>query len=214
MNRHRTLPSHGDDRRTHWEDVYSKKSPGEVSWYQATPEISLDLVRRTGLPRDAAIVDVGGGASTFVDHLLREGYSSLHILDISGHALSHARERLGAAAGRVGWIVADVTRWRPDVSADLWHDRAVLHFLTDPDDQNAYADTLRTTLKPGGWAIIAGFAPGGPRKCSGLDIVQHDATSLQRLLGPEFRLVETRDENHATPWGAPQAFRYHVFRKA
>ncbi|MCW3847914.1 class I SAM-dependent methyltransferase [Sphingomonas sp. LB-2] len=201
----------GDERHTHWQSVYGTKAPGDVSWFQERPDVSLTLIEATGLPSEAAILDVGGGASTLVDHLLASGHSSLAVLDISEAALEHARRRLGSEADRVQWIASDVTRWRAAAPVDLWHDRAVLHFLTARPDQEAYFDTLRAALKPGGWAIIAGFAPGGPLKCSGLEIVQHDAESLAALLDYEFRLIDTRDEVHHTPWGAEQAFRYHLF---
>ena len=200
-----------DERHAHWQSVYGTKAPGDVSWFQERPDVSLALIEATGLSNEAAILDVGGGASTLVDHLLGLGHSSLAVLDISEEALQHAQGRLGFDADRVQWIASDVTRWRPGAPVDLWHDRAVLHFLTAREDQQAYADTLRASLKPCGWAIIAGFAPGGPLKCSGLEIVQHDANSLAELLGYEFELIETRDEVHHTPWGAEQAFRYHLF---
>lgn len=201
------------ERRTHWEMVYSTKQPGEVSWYQPEPELSLKLIRRTLVPRDAAIVDVGGGASTLVDHLVRDGFTDINVVDIAPSALEHAKRRLGADAGRVTWIAADVTSWRPARTVDLWHDRAVLHFLTSESDQRAYADVLRATLRPGGWAIIGGFAPHGPLKCSGLDVVRHDAESLTALLGEAFALVETHGEIHLTPQGREQAFRYHLFSR-
>lgn len=200
-----------DERHAHWQGVYSAKAPGAVSWYQERPDISLELIEATGLATAASILDVGAGASTLVDHLLGTGHSALTVLDISAEALRHAQARLASDADRVRWIAADITRWRPELALDLWHDRAVLHFLTAPEDQQAYAATLRAALKPSGWAIIAGFAPGGPLKCSGLEIVQHDADSLAQLLGYEFRLIDTRDEIHRTPWGAEQAFRYHLF---
>lgn len=201
------------ERQAHWQTVYVTKSPGEVSWFQERPAVSLALIEATGLPATAAILDVGGGASTLVDHLLASGHTSLSVLDISAEALEHSRIRLGPLAKRVTWIAADVTRWRPDEQVDLWHDRAVLHFLTAAADQQAYFETLRAALRPRGWAIVAGFAPGGPTRCSGLEIVQHDAESLAELLGPGFGLVEARDEVHRTPWGADQAFRYHLFRR-
>jgi len=200
------------DRRVHWDSVYAAKPADEVSWFQPTPEVSLRLIRRTGIGRDARIVDVGGGASTLADHLLAEGFS-LAVLDLSEAALNQARKRLGDSAERIEWIVADVTAWRPHHAFDLWHDRAVLHFLTEPDDQEGYANTLRRAIPAEGWAIIGGFAPGGPAQCSGLPVVQHDARSLGRLLGPELQLLETHGETHVTPSGAEQAFRYHVFRR-
>jgi SAM-dependent methyltransferase len=198
-------------QRAHWEGVYGSKSPDEVSWHQGRPDVSLALIEAAGPDKDARILDVGGGASTLVDHLLAAGHTSLAVLDISGAALAHARARIGADAERVEWVAADITRWQPREPVELWHDRAVLHFLTASADQHAYADVLRATVKPCGWVIVAGFAPGGPLKCSGLEIVQHDAGSLGALLGEEFRLIEIRDETHQTPWGSDQAFRYHLF---
>ena len=201
------------ERQSHWESVYRDKRPTEVSWFQSRPEISLALIRATGLTSDATIIDIGGGASTLVDRLLDEGRISILVLDISGAALAHARARLGKRADGVTWIRADVTTWQTSREVDLWHDRAVLHFLTEPGDQKAYADAAKRALKRGGWAIIAGFAPDGPRKCSGLDIVQHDARSLNALFGDEFPLVDTRNELHRTPAGGEQAFRYHLLRR-
>lgn len=203
----------GNERNAHWQGVYESKAPDEVSWFQERPDVSLAMIDAAELPRDAAILDVGGGASTLVDHLLAAGYSSLTVLDISEAALARARARLGSSAERVTWIATDVTCWQSHAPVDLWHDRAVLHFLTASKDQQAYAAALRATVRPLGWAIIAGFAPGGPMKCSGLDIVQHDADSLRALLGEEFRLVDARDEVHRTPGNAEQAFRYHLWRR-
>jgi hypothetical protein len=202
------------DPATHWDDVYSAKRAEDVSWHQAEPALSLKLIRRAGVARNAALVDVGGGASTLVDHLVRDGFTDVTVLDIAAPALEQSRARLGADAERAAWIAADVTQWRPAKRFRLWHDRAVLHFLTEPDHQAAYACTLRAAVDGDGWAIVAGFAPGGPVKCSGLPIVQHDGESLQRLLGDEFDLMETHGETHVTPWGAEQAFRYHLFRRS
>jgi len=201
-------------RHVHWQQVYGTKQPSEVGWFQERPDVSLALLATVALPLGAAIVDVGGGASTLVDHLLASGNYAITVLDISEAALRHAQTRLGRAADRVNWVAADITRWRPTSRVDLWHDRAVLHFLTHRQDQLAYFDALRAAVKPGGWALIAGFAPGGPPKCSGLEIVQHDAGSLAELLGTEFSLVDVQDEAHQTPWGAAQAFRYHLFRRS
>jgi SAM-dependent methyltransferase len=204
----------GNDRRAHWDAVYQTRSPSDVSWFQPQPELSLNLIHRTGIGRDRAIIDIGAGASNLVDCLLGEGYSDLAVLDISGAALDHAKARLGEAARRVDWIAADITTWRPPHQRfDVWHDRAVLHFLTDARDQAAYAENLRTAVKPDGWAIIGGFAPQGPAKCSGLDVVHHDAASLRALLGPDFALMETHGEIHVTPQGRDQAFRFHVFAR-
>lgn len=199
--------------REHWEDVYRRKAETEVSWFQDTPTVSLELIASLALPEDTALVDVGGGASRLVDHLLRAHFTDITVLDISEAALAASRKRLGDKADRVTWIVADVTQWRPDRRFGVWHDRAVLHFLTARDEQARYAEALKMAVAPNGWAIIAGFAPGGPTKCSGLDIVQHDASSLTSLLGRDFELCEMRSEMHRTPAGAAQAFRYHLFKR-
>lgn len=199
-------------RKTHWEEVYGSKSPEGTSWYQKRPDISLDLIETYGPGPKATVIDIGGGTSTLADHLLEAGYADVSVLDIAEAGLAHLKNRLGARADRIDWIVADVTEWKPERKYDLWHDRAVLHFLTQAKDQAAYAATLRAALRPGGMAIIAGFAPGGPEKCSGLPIVQHDHASLGALFGKRFELLETREELHHTPWNAEQAFRYHVYR--
>src|SRR5262249_32895218 len=154
------------------------------------------LIHRTGVDKNSAIVDVGGGASTLVDHLLHEGYRDLTVLDIARKALEQAQARLGADADRITWAVGDVTTWRPARQFELWHDRAVLHFLTSSGEQSAYADTLRSALMSGGWAIIGGFAPGGPLRCSGRPVVRHDAASLAGVLGESFVLMETHGEIH------------------
>lgn len=201
------------DPNAHWDRVYSEKRAEEVSWRQDEPALSLKLILRTGVDRDAPLIDVGGGASTLVDHLLDGGFRDVSVLDIAAPGLEQAKARLGARASEVNWVVSDVTTWRPVRKHRLWHDRAVLHFLTEPAQQAAYAETLRAAIEADGWAIIAGFAPGGPVKCSGLEIVQHDAQSLGRILGDDFQLMETHGETHLTPWGAEQAFRYHLFRR-
>jgi hypothetical protein len=201
------------DQNAHWDRVYAEKRAEEVSWRQDEPTLSLKLIARTGVEPDAPIVDVGGGASTLVDHLLGRGFRDISVLDIAASGLNQAKSRLGDQGQKVKWVVHDVTSWRSPRKHRLWHDRAVLHFLTSPGDQAAYVQTLRAALEGDGWAIIAGFAPGGPVKCSGLEIVQHDGVSLSKLLGDEFQLMETHGEVHLTPWGAEQAFRYHLFRR-
>jgi SAM-dependent methyltransferase len=199
--------------REHWQNVYAAKTPEEVSWHQQTPRLSLELIARASGGSEASVIDIGGGASTLVDHLLKAGYRDITVLDIADAALDHARARLGADAARVNWIVADITARKPSRRFDIWHDRAALHFLTAPAAQHAYAEALRTALKPGGAAIIGGFAPGGRTKCSGLDVVQHDAESLSALLGEEFALIDAVDDLHMTPSGAEQPFRFHLFRR-
>lgn len=201
------------DRQAHWDKVYAAKSPREVSWRQERPDVSLQLIARLGIAKDAPILDVGAGASTLIGALLDEGYSDVSALDISGGAIARLREALGANAGKVTTYVADITTWRPPQRFALWHDRAALHFLTASEDQAAYGETLRSALAPGGYTIISGFAPGGPETCSGLPIVQHDAQSLSRILGAAFELLDQIDENHRTPRGATQAFRYYAYKQ-
>lgn len=201
------------DRKQHWEQVYANKSPLEVSWYQAEPRQSLELIQRSGLGKDAPLIDVGGGASLLIDRLQADGYRRLAVLDISGAALTVARQRLGAHAADIEWYEADVTRFSAPHPFSLWHDRAVFHFLTTADDRQHYVDVLRRTLVAGGHVIIAAFAPGGPVRCSGLDIVQYDAAKLTAELGPDFRLEEQRAETHLTPAGKEQQFGFFRLRK-
>jgi len=200
-------------RKTHWEHVYSTKAPSEVSWYQTHPLVSLDLIAETGVGSDQPIIDVGGGASTIVDHLLEAGYRHLAVLDISGHALAQARARLGDRANRVEWIEADVTTFTAPHRFALWHDRAVFHFLTDAEDRRRYVRHMLEALEPEGHVIIATFGVDGPAKCSGLDVVRYDPPSLARELGDAFELVETRDETHTTPANKPQHFTFCRFAR-
>jgi SAM-dependent methyltransferase len=201
------------DRKAHWDRLYERTSPHEVSWYQQVPALSLRLIEAAGLGKDEPLVEVGGGASVLVDYLLRAGYQRLAVLDISGHALALTQARLGDAASQVEWFEADVTDFTPPHSFRLWHDRAVFHFLTDPADRRAYVETLHRAVPPGGHVIIAAFAVGGPTRCSGLDIVQYDAARLAAELGPGFRLVEEAGEMHRTPGGKEQKFSYFRYRR-
>ena len=198
-------------RKQHWENVYADKSPLEVSWFQKKPELSLQLIHNTQAGTDAAIIDVGGGASTLVDHLCAEGYEHITVLDISDNALKHTKDRLGNIAERIEWIVSDITEFEATHPIAIWHDRAVFHFLTDADDRKKYISALKKGLSPGGHLIIAAFAIGGPERCSGLEIVQYDATKMSAELGEGFQLVEQLSENHKTPSKAEQAFRYYRY---
>jgi SAM-dependent methyltransferase len=202
------------NRQAHWENVYTTKSEKEVSWFQETPAPSLELIALTRLPEDAAIIDIGGGASRLVDDLLARKFRRLTVLDLSGAALAAAKERLGESGAEVQWVIADVTKWEPEQTYDLWHDRAAFHFLTDLADQSAYVDRIKRAVKPGGYVIIGTFAPDGPERCSGLPIVRHDATTLAKILGSDFVLTDTRRHDHATPWGAVQRFQFSTFRRA
>ncbi|WP_298426986.1 class I SAM-dependent methyltransferase [Rhodoblastus sp.] len=202
-----------NDREAHWQSVYSTKSETELSWFQESPAVSLELLRLAGAQARSAIVDIGGGDSRLVDHLLSEGFQDLTVLDLSASALDRTKQRLGGLADRVCWVASDVTKWSPPKTYDIWHDRAAFHFLVDPADQQAYVERLRTALAVGGVAIIGTFAPDGPEKCSGLVVARHDARSLARVLGPGFELIVERRHEHHTPWGATQIFQFSVFRR-
>lgn len=201
------------DRVQHWQGVYTTKDETAVSWYEASPRRSLDLLRRAVGGAPASVIDVGGGASTLVDHLVAAGFRDLAVLDVSAAALAKVRSRLGAAAESVTWIVADVTRWRPPRMWDVWHDRAVFHFLTDRADQEAYLAALRAATTPGGFAILATFAPDGPERCSGLPVQRYDAATLAHRLGPDFALLVAEAAAHQTPWAAEQRFTHALFRR-
>jgi len=200
-------------RQAHWQNVYTTKAEQAVSWFQPRADISLALIRATGVGPDASIIDVGGGASRLADELLALGFAHVTVLDLSEQALATSKARLGAQAARVRWLVEDVTSWRPNETYDVWHDRAALHFLTDAKDQAAYAERVLQAVRPGGHVIIGTFAPEGPERCSGLPVVRHDAASLGELLGPAFALAETRRHDHRTPAGAVQRFQFSRFRR-
>lgn len=201
------------DRKTHWQNVYKEKAALDVSWYQKEPTLSLELIHRTGVLNDEAIIDVGGGASALVDYLSKEGFTNLSVLDISENALNNAKKRLGDSAERIEWFEADITEFKSPHQFSLWHDRAVFHFLTDKSDRKKYVKVLNQTLRPGGHLIIAAFAIGGLKKCSGLDIVQYDSMKLLAELGEDFELLEERVEVHITPANKKQEFVYFRFIK-
>jgi ubiquinone/menaquinone biosynthesis C-methylase UbiE len=201
------------DRRSHWENVYTTKGESEVSWYEETPELSLELLREAGLTPGMSVIDIGGGASRLVDALASAGQAHMSVLDLSVAALETAKSRLKHPEW-VQWLVCDVMAWTPDREYDLWHDRAAFHFLTATHDRQAYVEVLSSALKQGGRAIIGTFAPDGPEKCSGLPIARYDADTLQSVLGQQFRLFATRRHEHATPWGAVQKFQFSTFEKA
>lgn len=201
-------------QKDHWEKVYSTKPTDGVSWYQEHADRSLDLIRGTGVRPDASIIDVGGGASTLVDDLLREGYASLTVLDLSGAALAAARTRLGQRASEVTWLEADITRaGLPAQAYDVWHDRAVFHFLTSEDDRKAYVETVLRAVKPGGHVIVATFAEDGPLQCSGLPVRRYSADELHAEFGQPFTLLRHQREEHHTPFGTVQKFVYCYCRR-
>jgi ubiquinone/menaquinone biosynthesis C-methylase UbiE len=201
------------DPKRHWETLYQTKEPTGVSWYQADPALSLQLIAEAAPNRDARILDVGAGASTLVDGLLGLGYSRLAVLDLSAAALAHARRRLGTEAARVTWYVADVLQLPVrDAAIDLWHDRAVFHFLTDPADRARYISQVRRVVRPGGHVLVATFAEAGPLRCSGLEVVRYSPEGLHGAFGHDFQLVKSVEEDHRTPFGTHQAFVYCLCR--
>jgi SAM-dependent methyltransferase len=199
------------DRAHHWNTVYSTKGERDVSWFEALPALSLEMLEAAGLDQDTCVVDVGGGDSRLVDSLAARGMDCLAVLDVSGAALDRAKRRLGAAASVPIWIEADVTGAWSLKPMDIWHDRAVFHFLLASQERASYVAHMREVLKPGGTAIIATFALDGPERCSGLPVARYSAETLAAELGEEFSLVEWRPHRHHTPWGTVQPFQYARF---
>ena len=197
------------DARQHWERVYRTKQPTEVSWYTPHLDVSLRMIEEAATRRRSRIIDVGGGEATLVDDLLDRGYRYLSVLDISAIALDVAKARLGERASAVDWLCGDVTTFAfTRHRYDVWHDRAVFHFLTDPKDRVAYVRQVTHAVKPGGHVIVATFGPEGPTKCSGLDVVRYDPHALHGQFGAKFRLLRHLTEIHQTPAGATQQFTY------
>lgn len=193
-----------DSRQCHWDGVYETRPEDEVSWFEATPGASLDLVRRTNVSLDAAIIDVGGGLSHLAGTLVANGYSDVTVLDISDVAI----RQLAARHQTVKGLVADITDWTPGRRYQVWHDRAVLHFLTDEADRAGYRRALLAGLEPGGQAIIATFAPTGPDRCSGLPVRRYGREDLEAFLGDTFQMVESFEFDHVTPAGRVQRFHF------
>ena len=197
------------DPKLHWEKVYQTKQPTEVSWYRPHLEVSLQLIEEAAPNRDASIVDVGAGESTLVDDLLARGYQNVYAMDLSSTALDVAKARLGENANKVNWLRGDVRTFAfGPHQFDVWHDRAVFHFLTNANDRVTYVRQVARAVKPGGHVVVATFGPEGPTKCSGLDVVRYDANALHDEFGTTFRLVKHRTELHQTPMGSTQQFTY------
>jgi 2-polyprenyl-3-methyl-5-hydroxy-6-metoxy-1,4-benzoquinol methylase len=198
------------NRKSHWESIYASRASPTLSWYQRHPRRSLDLIGRTALPKSARIIDVGGGDSFLVDELLREGYSDLTVLDLSKAALNGAQARLGSdVADRVAWLEGDILEVdMPSAAFDVWHDRAVFHFLTTADQRNAYIRAVKHAVRPGGHVIVATFAEDGPTRCSGLPVNRYSAAELHRTFGAPFQLIGSEREAHRTPVGVEQRFTY------
>lgn len=203
------------ETKDHWQEVYETKPPDAVSWFQEHPELSLQFIAHTGVGKSGHIIDVGGGASTLVDDLLDRDYRNITVLDISAAALEVAQERLGSRAKAVTWLEADITQMQlPFKFYDVWHDRAVFHFLTQATDRRKYVEAVRHSVKPGGHVIVATFGIDGPSRCSGLDVVRYDPERLHSEFGESFDLVRSTGESHQTPFGTEQKFIYCYCRKA
>jgi SAM-dependent methyltransferase len=200
--------------KSHWENIYTTKAPTQVSWYKEHLKTSLQFIKQIGVEETAYIIDVGGGNSTLVDDLLERGFKYITVLDISSAAINLARARLGSRADDVTWIEADITRANlPKNYYDVWHDRAVFHFLTNAEERQRYVDVMKQSLKAGGHVIIATFALDGPPRCSGLDVMRYSPRSLHDEFGSDFELIESVPEEHITPFGTKQKFIYCYFRK-
>lgn len=201
-----------NERKGHWEGVYTSKPPETVSWYRPHLETSLDWIERVSPRRDAAILDVGGGESTLVDDLIAHGYKDVSVLDISETAIDATKQRLGATAEQMKWLAGDICEIAlAEACYDVWHDRAVFHFLTVAEHRAAYTDKVAASVKQGGHLILSTFGPEGPTRCSGLDVVRYDAAALQREFGSYFRLTKSLIDWHTTPTGGRQQFLYCMF---
>jgi trans-aconitate methyltransferase len=196
--------------KNHWESVYVNKQPHEVSWTQEVPETSLAFIKGFNLPKDAAIIDIGGGDSKLVDYLLDDGYTNVSVLDIAEAALEKAQKRLGDRAGAVKWIVSDVTTFRPEIMYDCWHDRAAFHFLTEPGQVDQYVQVARKHVK--GFMAIGTFSHDGPKKCSGLEIKQYNEQEMQTALQEGFTRLQCITEDHVTPFNTRQNFLFCSFK--
>lgn len=202
-----------NDRKAHWETVYTTKGENEVSWFQENPAPSLELIDLARPAPESAIVDIGGGASRLVDGLVARGFRNVTVLDLSEAALASARIRVGDEGKNVQWVAADVTRWYPNQTYDVWHDRAAFHFLTESADRVAYVERLKRATKIGGHVIIGTFAIDGPEKCSGLPVNRYDSKSFSAELGEGFELIHSRTHEHSTPWNSKQKFQFSVFQR-
>lgn len=203
-----------DSIRDHWDHIYRTTDPTKVGWFQQYPEASLNLIASIGLGKQSPIIDAGGGASRLVDELLKRGFENLTVLDISPTSLDMAKSRLKHLAGRVNWIVDDLAEFSPPHEYEVWHDRAVFHFLTEPDDRERYVRVLEQSLAPGGQFVIGVFGPNGPRRCSGLDVLNYSPGSLSEVLPQSFELLENVTEIHWTPEGVAQEYLFCHFRRS
>jgi ubiquinone/menaquinone biosynthesis C-methylase UbiE len=199
--------------KEHWEKIYNSKQFSEVSWYQATPKMSLDFLKELHISKDAAIIDVGGGDSYFVDNLLALGYTNITVLDISEAAINRAKKRLGARAGLINWVTSDITNFVPDRVFDFWHDRAAFHFLTSEEEIKNYLAVANQSLSPSGKLVIGTFSNTGPEKCSGLQVKQYSRDSLTSTLDKWFQKIKCIQTDHITPFNTVQNFLFCSFKK-
>ena len=201
------------DRKNHWEQIYQSKKPDEVSWYQPTPVTSLSFFEQYDVPKEAKIIDIGGGDSFLVDHLLNRGYKDITVLDISESSLERAKSRLGDRSGLVKWIVEDAATFEPTERYDFWHDRAAFHFLTKEDEIQNYINTVQQSINPSGILVLGTFSEQGPKKCSGIEIKQYSETSMTELLKVSFEKIKCITIEHKTPFDTIQQFIFCSFRK-
>ena len=199
------------DKKKHWETVYETKNPDQVSWTQEIPKTSLDFIHSFGLKKTSKIIDIGGGDSKFVDYLLDEGFENITVLDISSKSLEKAKKRLGEKANKVNWIVSDISEFKPNMTFDVWHDRATFHFLTTTDQVKKYMKTARKSVN--GFLTIGTFSKNGPKKCSGLDIKQYNENELILELKEGFKKIKCVTEDHLTPFDTTQNFLFCSFKR-
>lgn len=201
------------DKRKHWENVYQTKALTEVSWYQPIPQTSLNLLQQYTIPSDAKIIDIGGGDSFFVDHLLQLGYNNITVLDISEEAITKAKKRLLNNSEKVNWIVSDITDFKPNIKYDFWHDRAAFHFLTEEQDIASYLQATKDGISDNGILAIGTFSESGPLRCSGIPIKQYSRSALEARFTPDFELLDSFTVDHKTPFDTVQNFTFGVFKK-
>jgi len=199
------------EKKEHWEQVYNTKTPDQVSWTQENPKTSLDYIKACKLPKNAALIDIGGGDSLLVDYLLEEGYSQITVLDISEQAIKRAQERLGAAADKVTWIVSDILEFKPKKTYALWHDRATFHFLTNTTEIETYKNTIKQWVDS--YMVLGVFSKEGPLKCSGLPITQYNVAELMACFGDSFEVLHAKTEDHSTPFFTLQNFQFAHLKK-
>ena len=204
---------HTENQKQHWENIYSTKEEQDFSWFQEYPKTSVEFLLLFNLPKDAKIIDIGGGDSHFVDALLELGFKNIYVLDISAKAIERAKSRLGKNAGKVNWIVSDITEFAPSIQFDFWHDRAAFHFLTTEDKIEKYVRIAEQAIKKNGYLILGTFSENGPQKCSGLEIKQYSQASMSSRFEKEFERIKCFEETHITPFKTTQRFLFSSFKK-